>query len=149
MALVMDVPPVFSRWIKMIRRWSSISDYLSTSEKNVCQTDNSPKIIPKMLNLLTILMLVVGVVWIFNPYLAHRWRSTKERWTTRQRSHGYPFYWMMRYGDKDSAYDHDADQCGCTPAVSCGAKTCTSMHRRLYNRPSKAECNVKNIIYIE
>lgn len=96
---------------------------------------------------------MIGVVWIFNPYLAHRWRSTRERWTTRERSHGHPFYWMMRFGDKDSAYDFDADQ-GCTRTASpgplaCGEKTCTSMHRDLYNRPAKAVCNVKNIIYIE
>lgn len=108
------------------------------------------------LSIIVTILVLISVVWIFNPYLAHRWRSTRERWTTRERSHGYPFYWMMRFGDKDSAYDFDADQgCpGCTPPATrgpkaCGAKTCTSMHRDLYNRPAKAECNVNNIIYIE
>ena len=108
------------------------------------------------LQILITLLLVVGVVWVFNPYMAHRWRTDVERWTTRERSHGHPFYWMMRYGDRDSAYDFDAAQgCpGCTPTASpgplaCGSKTCTSMHRDLYNRPAKQVCDVKNIIYIQ
>ena len=86
------------------------------------------------------LLVIVGVVWIFNPYMAHRWRTCVERWTTRERSHGHPFYWLMRYGDKDSAYDHDADW---------QSKSYIGMHKNLYNRPAKQECNVKNVIYIE
>jgi len=104
-----------------------------------------------VLNIIIPILVVIGVIYIFNPYISQRWRTTRERWTTRERSHGYPFYWMMRFGDKDSSYDFDADQCGCASPgpFACGEKTCTSMHRDLYNRPAKAVCNVKNIIYIE
>lgn len=72
------------------------------------------------------LLITVGVYWLFNPYLAHRWRTCGERWSTRERSHGHPFYWMMRYNPDWIKYHHLA-----------------------YNRPYKAQCNVKNVMYVE
>lgn len=102
-----------------------------------------------MQSVILILTLVFGIVWMFNPYMASRWRTDVERWTTRERSYGHPFYWKMRYADKDSAYDHDADP-GCSSSgVSCGNRSCKSMHNNLYNRPTKIIRRVKNIIYVE
>lgn len=93
-------------------------------------------------------IVLVGVAWIFNPYLAPRWRTNAERWTTRERSHGHPFYWMLRFGDKDSVYDYDYP--GCNKAVGCGGlSACKAQHQNVYNRPTKVEYNVKNVIYIE
>lgn len=70
---------------------------------------------------LAIIFALGSVMWLY------RWRTSAERWTTRERSHGHPFYWLMRYTGWGKRY-----------------------HHRLYNRPHhKAAYNVKNIIYIE
>jgi hypothetical protein len=97
-----------------------------------------------MLQIIITLLIVLGTVWIFNPYMAHRWRTDVERWTTRERSHGHPFYWLMRFGDKTSAYDFDA---GCDGACPGGGIACK--HRDVYNRPAKMTCDTKNVIYVQ
>lgn len=42
-----------------------------------------------------IVILITGL--ILNPYMSHKPRDMLERWTTRERSFGHPYYWRMRY----------------------------------------------------
>lgn len=91
-----------------------------------------------LLHIAVTLIFIVGTIWVFNPYMSHQWRSSKERWTTRERSHGHPFYWKIRYGKKSSPYDYDA---GCDGICYGG--------ENLANRPRKMQYTVKNVDYIE
>lgn len=96
------------------------------------------------------ILIIIGVAWLFNPYMAQRWRTTRERWTTRERSHGHPFYWRMRYADPDR-WPYNDEDAGC-PGGSCDQfpkHIYTQHHRDLYNRPAKMQCNSKNVIYIQ
>ncbi len=68
-----------------------------------------------------IIIIVLTVVLLFEPY-----RTDEERWTTRERSYGYPFYWRMQYDESE-----------------------LKNHSKLYNRPYKIERTVKNVIYVE
>lgn len=79
-----------------------------------------------MISILLPLILTIGLVLIFNPYRALRWRTDEERWTARERSHGHPFYMRMRFDPHE-----------------------TKNHSKLYNTPYKVERAVKNVIYVE
>lgn len=45
-----------------------------------------------MLALAWLIVVVVSVYLIFNPYLAWKWRTDEELWRTREHSYGWPFY---------------------------------------------------------
>ena len=42
------------------------------------------------------IIIVISLFTIFNPYMAFTPRSACERWQTRERSYGHPFYWKMK-----------------------------------------------------
>lgn len=77
--------------------------------------------------IVTTLIVVIGIYYIFNPYLAGKWRTNEELWKTREQSHGWPFYSQLL---NDPQF----------------RKTNTSC---LTNTPCKVERRVGNIIYIE
>ena len=78
------------------------------------------------LNIFLPIFITIGLFLIFNPYRALRWRTNDERWTTRERSYGHPFYMRMRFDPEE-----------------------TKNHVKLYNTPYKIERSVKNVIYVE
>ncbi len=49
-----------------------------------------------------VVIIALVTAWIFNPYKTFK-PATKqsvgcvEKWTTRERSHGYPYYWKLRF----------------------------------------------------
>ena len=73
-----------------------------------------------------VVFLLVGIFLLFNPYKALRWRTDEERWSTRERSYGHPFYMRMRFDPEE-----------------------IKNHAKLYNRPYKMERTVKNVMYVE
>lgn len=76
---------------------------------------------------ISVLVIVVIIIWIFNPYMSYIWRSACERWHTRERSYGHPFYSMIK-------------ERRCIPQP---------LLNELYNRTCKKTCYKKNVIYIE
>ena len=84
--------------------------------------------------LTTVIALVIGYFvatkCVFAPYKAHRWRTDLERWTTRDRSHGWPFYYNLQFGP-----DGWSDQ--------------NERHHYTYNRPCKMTRTCKNVIIVE
>lgn len=66
---------------------------------------------------------------LFNPYGAQRWRTTLERWTARDRSHGWPYYWTFK------------NQC---PKDRSGM-----IEAKAYNRHRRHSRVCSNIIYLE
>jgi len=42
-----------------------------------------------------LIIVVITIYFIFNPYLAWIWRSDKELWQTREESYGWPYYCTM------------------------------------------------------
>lgn len=73
------------------------------------------------------ILIILVVVWIFNPYVGWKWRTNEELWKTREASFGWPFYWKMQNDPEAKRKNY-----------SC-----------LTNSPCKVERVVKNIIYIE
>ena len=69
---------------------------------------------------------LVGLYYVFNPYMWFSPRSNEELWKTRERSYGHPYYWKMRYDPK--MYVHHVDA---------------------YNRHPKMRYNYRNVMYIE
>ena len=41
--------------------------------------------------------IILATIWIFNPYRQYNWRNCVERWTAREKSHGHPYYWKLRF----------------------------------------------------
>lgn len=74
----------------------------------------------------TIAAIILGCYAIFNPYLSFVPKDCVEKWTTRERSHGHPYYWKMRY--QPEQYIHHTD---------------------VYNRPLKQRCYLRTTMYIE
>lgn len=74
----------------------------------------------------TIAAILAGMYAIFNPYLAFKPKTLCEKWTTRERSHGHPYYWKMRYNPNN--YVHHPD---------------------VYNRPLKQRCYPRTTMYLE
>ena len=70
---------------------------------------------------------ILGAMYaIFNPYLAFKPKTLCEKWTTRERSHGHPYYWKMRYCPE--MYVHHPD---------------------VYNRRMKQRCYSRTTMYLE
>lgn len=70
--------------------------------------------------------MIAGVYMIFNPYLSFKPKTEIERWTTRERSYGHPYYFKLRYSPDQ--YIHHSD---------------------VYNRPSKQRCYPRTTMYLE
>lgn len=85
-------------------------------------------------------VVIIAIVWIFNPYKGGGWRSKAELWKTNERSHGYPLYFKMQYGEKCGALS------GCEGCVSEGW---VERHPEAYNRRPKTITRSENIIYVE
>ena len=86
-------------------------------------------------------LLVFGVGFIFNPYLANGWlwKGCQEEWTTRERSYGHPFYWKLRFFGGERMADG----------------MCVIPHRDhlvhpiLSNRPQHHRRYPRNVMYLE
>lgn len=50
-----------------------------------------------MLSLIIPITIVIISYWIFNPYMSFVPKDNFERWTTNERSYGWPYYWKMKY----------------------------------------------------
>ncbi len=67
-----------------------------------------------------------GIYMLFNPYMSFKPKNCIEKWTTRERSYGHPYYWKMRYCPEMNIH-----------------------HPDVYNRPLKERCYNRNVMYVE
>ncbi len=44
-----------------------------------------------------VVIVALVTAWIFNPMSAFKPKNCVEQWTTRERSHGHPYYWKLRF----------------------------------------------------
>ncbi len=103
-----------------------------------------------------IIILITGL--IFNPYLAHESRDTLERWTTRERSFGHPYYWRMRYcaGKKSKddnpislSWNNNNKFNWCSEYSKDHGDNYFEHHSDVYNKSFFRRGFSKNIMYIE
>lgn len=85
-----------------------------------------------MVSAIVVISVVMAVAFLFNPYGAQRRRTTVERWTARDRSHGWPYYWKFK--------QHMA---------RCPKDTSGVLEARAYNRHGRGTRVCSNIIYLE
>ena len=78
------------------------------------------------LTCVTIAGILAGMYAIFNPYLAFKPKTSCEKWTTRERSYGHPYYFKLKYEPKN--YVHHPD---------------------VYNRSMKQRCYSRTTMYLE
>ena len=115
-----------------------------------------------MLSLSPLLPLAIGlgIVLIFNPLSAFQPRNEIERWTTRERSFGYPYYWKMRYctsgtlknGVPSLGWNNNNRFPWCGDGNKGPEDTKGEYyphHPDVYNRSMKKRCFIKNVMYIE
>jgi hypothetical protein len=62
------------------------------------------------MNLILIAFIAI-CVYVFSPYVAQRWRTDVERWSTRERSFGHPYYQRLKdCGFTEGEYGRRAKQ---------------------------------------
>lgn len=72
-------------------------------------------------------LFILGCVcYLFNPYMSFIPKSEIDLWKTRERSHGHPYYYKLRYNPQE--YKN---------------------HSNVYNRPIKHRYFHRNVMYIE
>lgn len=93
--------------------------------------------------LIILLVVVLATAYVFSPYFALRPRTSEERWTTRERSYGHPYYWKLRYGE------HCDEKCDPGNSDGCKPEGWSERHHEAYNRRNKIVRTCKNVVYIE
>ena len=76
--------------------------------------------------MLSIILVVIIVAYLFNPYMSFIPKTEDELWKTRELSHGGPYYWKMQYCPKMNV-----------------------RHPEVYNRPFKVRYYNRNVMYIQ
>lgn len=87
-------------------------------------------------------VLIIGIYWIFKPYKGEGWRSNAELWKTNTRSHGWPYYYKMLYGERCGME-------GCPGCKGCRSEGWVEEHEKAFNRRHKDIIRSCNIIYVE
>jgi len=103
-----------------------------------------------------IVLIIAGLV--FNPYMAHEPRDMLERWTTRERSFGHPYYWRMRFCAGEQSVDDNPISLSwgnnerfkwCSAYSNDCGDNYFEHHPDVYNKSTNRRGFAKNIMYIE
>lgn len=104
------------------------------------------------------LIIIVIAGLIFNPYLSHKPKNILERWSTRERSFGHPYYWRMRYcagkqSDSDNplhlGWLNNERYEWCKDYSKDCKDNYLNRHQDVYNRFPNRRGFIKNVMYIE